>query len=108
MKTGETNGTHTDLLLQIWRQTRYGDVEDARARLLQTWVFYMDAFASPQAGRVTAALFKQFGFSTDDKQGWHELPDPVPVFRAGAAGIAWSTDLDVVLHLAREHGLSPI
>ena len=41
-------------------------------------------------------LFEEAGFVTDDEEGWKQLPDPLTIYRGGAAeGISWTTDLEI-------------
>jgi hypothetical protein len=95
-------GTASDLLVEVWKLYAGGQADEARATLLETWSFAVDALAGEQTALVALRLLERLAPSTDDPEGWERLPNQITVYRAGMhEGFCWTTGLDTVEQIAR-------
>jgi hypothetical protein len=101
-KATRIRGGASDGLVAVWKLLAAGRETEARAKLLGTWSFAVDALAGEQAAYVALRLLKRLAPSTDDPKGWARLPDEITVFRAGMPeGFCWTLRRDTAESLAR-------
>jgi hypothetical protein len=93
-----------DHLVIVWRLVAAGRAEEARRLLIHSWCQSFDVLSTDQEGRVAVRLFDRLGFSTDDPELWHSLPDPVPVYRFGSPGVSWTADREIAEEARRSAG----
>jgi hypothetical protein len=103
-----TRSTVSDLLVRAYKLRAAGDEGKARRVVLGAWMMGMDTFSSPQDARVAVKLLRRLGFATDAADEWAVLPDPLPVYRAGGPGLAWTADREVAESLVEQFSLEPV
>jgi hypothetical protein len=91
-------------LVNVWWLQAAGQVDEAKALLLQEWAWGPKRDECiDRENRIALRLFRRFGFSTDDDAGWQALPDPLVVYRAqdGPGGWCWTPDRERAEHYRR-------